>query len=75
MKPLPSSLFLFSILGFTISAYLTSAEFLDASWGFAFSLTFLLMFISSVISITPSEKELEIELEENLKIKNNKKNF
>jgi len=69
MKPLPSSLFLISILGFTISAYFTSAGLLDASWGFAFSLTFLLMFISSVISITPTEKELEYDFVEELKIK------
>ncbi|MBN2880967.1 hypothetical protein JXM83_02845 [Candidatus Woesearchaeota archaeon] len=62
MKPLPSSLFLLGILGFVVSAYLTSAEFLDASWGFAFCLTFVIIFISSVISMTPSEKDLEINL-------------
>jgi len=55
MKPAPGSFFLMGMFGFVISAYLTASGLLDASWGFAFSLTFLLMFISAVVSITPSD--------------------
>lgn len=55
MKPIPSSMFLMGILGFIISVYLTTSGLIDVSWGFAFCLAFLIMFISAVISITPSD--------------------
>ncbi|MBT6820930.1 hypothetical protein HOA56_00755 [archaeon] len=66
---LPPSLMITSIIGFTISAVYTISgafERFFASWGenagmslgFAFCFAFVIMFISSVISITPSDEEL-----------------
>ncbi len=51
--PLPSSFMLISIVGFFISLLVVYNRF--PSWGFAFMLVFLLMFINSVISMTKSE--------------------
>jgi hypothetical protein len=69
LKP---STMVISIIGFMISAvYTASGKFTDIfislgenfgiSIGFAFCLVFLLMFIASVVSITPSSKELELK--------------
>ena len=59
MKPLPSSMLLFGMLGFIISGFLTYSGLIDASWGFAFTLVFLIIFISSIVSITPDDEEVE----------------
>lgn len=67
---LPPSLMVTSIIGFVGSAIYTASGAFDrffAAWGenagtslgFAFCLTFILMFIASVISMTPSAKELD----------------
>lgn len=61
MKPAPASLFFLGIVGFVVSAYLVATEVLDASWGTAFCIAFLIMFISGIISITP-EDDLEYKL-------------
>lgn len=56
--PLPQSFFLTSILGLIISAGLTVSGKLSPSWGFSFSLVFVMMFIASFVSITPRGKDL-----------------
>lgn len=55
MKPAPASLFFIGLAGFVISVYLVGTGLLDLSWGTAFSLAFLIMFISGVASITPED--------------------
>lgn len=70
---LPPSFMITSIIGFIISAVYTASGKFESfflqfdnqifqnfgnSLGFAFCLTFILMFIASVISFTPSDKEL-----------------
>jgi hypothetical protein len=51
--PLNQSFFLMSIIGFIISAGFTMSGKLDATWGFTFSLIFVIMFIASIVSMTP----------------------
>ncbi|MBR9675807.1 hypothetical protein GOV05_02255 [Candidatus Woesearchaeota archaeon] len=53
--PLSSTFFLTSIFGFLISALYISS--LSPTWSFAFSLIFVLMFISSMISMTKATTE------------------
>lgn len=66
---LPPSMMVFSIIGFVISAVYTISGRFDtifASWGenvgvslgFSFCLVFVLMFIATMVSMTPSDKEL-----------------
>jgi len=65
MRPAPASLFFLGIIGFIVSAYLIAAELLDASWGTAFCLTFLIMFISGVVSMTPKDEiDYKLSLDE-----------
>ena len=51
--PLPQSFFVTSILGFIISATLMIYGRISETWGFAFCMVFVMMFIASFISITP----------------------
>ena len=51
--PLPQSFFLMSIIGFIISAGFTLSGRLSPDWGFAFCLVFVMMFVASVVSMTP----------------------
>lgn len=51
--PLSQSFFLTSIIGFIIAAGLTVSGRIAPSWGFAFCLIFVMMFIASFVSITP----------------------
>lgn len=55
--PLPQSFFLTSILGFLIASILTLSGRISLSWGFAFCLVFVMMFIASFVSITPSGRD------------------
>jgi hypothetical protein len=66
---LPPSLMITSIIGFIISAIYTVSGAFDsvfASWGeyvgtslgFSFCLAFVIMFIASMVSMTPTEHEL-----------------
>ncbi len=57
--PIKESFFVTSIIGFIISAVYTYSGYLNLSFGFAFTLVFLLMFISSFVAIAPKEGELE----------------
>ncbi|MBN2454436.1 hypothetical protein JXB11_02725 [Candidatus Woesearchaeota archaeon] len=54
IAPLPGTFMLMSIMGFLISAVYTASGRLDLSWGFSFAFVFALMFIASVLSITPT---------------------
>ena len=53
--PLPSSFMLISIIGFFISWLVVYNRF--PSWGFAFMLVFVVMFVASVVSMTKAEVE------------------
>lgn len=66
---LPPSMMVMSIIGFIISAVYTISggfdrlfhswgENVGASLGFSFCLVFVIMFIASMVSITPSDEEL-----------------
>ncbi len=55
---LSQSFFLTSIFGFIISATLMYSGRLGETWGFAFCLVFVMMFIASFISITPKGNDL-----------------
>ncbi len=57
--PLPGTFMITGLLGFIISAYYLAIGHIgelviDKTWGFTFTLFFLIMFIAAVISITPS---------------------
>ncbi len=54
--PLPQSFFITSILGLIIAAFLTLSRKLDPTWGFAFCLVFVMMFIASFVTIHPKEE-------------------
>lgn len=56
--PLPQSFFVTSIIGFIISAGLMIYGRISETWGFAFCLVFIMMFIASFVSITPRGKDL-----------------
>ena len=53
MEPLPATFTLISILGLIITTVFTVSGRIDASWGVSFDLVFGLMFIASMMSITP----------------------
>ncbi|HII30245.1 TPA: hypothetical protein HA317_04260 [Candidatus Woesearchaeota archaeon] len=52
---LPGSFMIIGMFGFVFSAVYTMSGRLTPTWGFTFCLTFLIMFIASVVSITPGE--------------------
>lgn len=52
--PLDSKFMLVSIIGFFVSAFYVY-QYLSKSWGFTFVLFFVIMFISSVISMTKAD--------------------
>ncbi len=54
MVPLSGGFMITGILGFIISAIYTSYGTISVTWGVSISLIFLIMFIASVLSITPS---------------------
>ncbi len=53
MEPLPATFTLISILGLIITTVFTVSGRIDLSWGVSFDLVFALMFIASMMSITP----------------------
>ena len=53
IEPLPATFTLISILGLIITTVFTVSGRIDLSWGVAFDLVFGLMFVASMISITP----------------------
>lgn len=54
MAPLPSTFMLTSILGFLVVTIYTASGRFPADWGVSFGLVFVLMFIASIVSITPT---------------------
>ena len=50
---MPATFTLISILGLIITTVFTVSGRVDLSWGVAFDLVFGLMFVASMISITP----------------------
>ncbi len=60
IAPLSGGFTLTGLLGFIVVSIYTLYGRLDATWGFAFMLVFLSMFIASMISISPPfPKELD----------------
>jgi hypothetical protein len=61
VAPLSGGFFLFSIFGFLISTIYVMD--ISETWGFAFALLFVLMFIASFISMTkaPIDEQLHLE--------------
>lgn len=57
--PLKESFFATSIIGFMVSSLFTFSGRLPLSWGFAFCIVFVMMFIASFVSMTPNAKELD----------------
>jgi len=53
VAPLSGAFMLTSMLGFLLVTVYTFSGRISATWGFAFDLVFIIMFISSVVSITP----------------------
>ena len=54
MEPLPATFSLTGMMGFIITTVLTASGRVPLSWGVAFDIVFALMFVSSMVSITPS---------------------
>lgn len=61
IAPLPGSFMITSIVGFFISIFLVYPK--SPTWGFAFILIFILMFIASVISMTYADVDSMIAME------------
>ena len=53
VEPLPATFSLIGMLGFIITTVFTVSGRVPLSWGVAFDLVFALMFVASMISITP----------------------
>lgn len=53
IEPLPATFSLIGMLGFIITTVFTVSGRVPLSWGVAFDIVFGLMFIASMISITP----------------------
>ena len=53
IEPLPATFSLIGMLGFIITTVFTVSGRVPLSWGIAFDIVFALMFIASMISITP----------------------
>ncbi|MBN2567035.1 hypothetical protein JXB02_03040 [Candidatus Woesearchaeota archaeon] len=64
IAPLSGSFMIVSMFGFIFSALLGYFGSLDKSWAFAFASVFLLMFISSMISMTYAEPEAILHIDE-----------
>jgi formate hydrogenlyase subunit 3/multisubunit Na+/H+ antiporter MnhD subunit len=52
--PLDSTFMLVSIIGFFVSVFYVY-QYLSASWGFTFTLFFVMMFIASIVSMTKAD--------------------
>ena len=53
VEPLPATFSLIGLMGFIITTIFTVSGRVPLSWGVAFDLVFALMFVASMISITP----------------------
>ena len=59
IEPLPATFTLVSIFGLILTTVFTASGRVPLSWGVAFDVVFAVMFIASMISITPRPTELE----------------
>ncbi|MBI2548765.1 hypothetical protein HYW21_05435 [Candidatus Woesearchaeota archaeon] len=64
--PLSGSFMLIAMFGFIISAFFTAYGTISPSFGFSFSLVFLLMFIASIISMEYGPTDVELEMDKKL---------
>ncbi len=53
VEPLPATFSLIGLMGLIITTVFTASGRVPLSWGVAFDIVFALMFIASMISITP----------------------
>jgi hypothetical protein len=58
MEPLPATFTLISMFGLIVVGVFTFSQRIDLTWGVSFGLIFALMFIASMISITPKFGDL-----------------
>ncbi|MFC1755369.1 hypothetical protein ACFL96_18595 [Thermoproteota archaeon] len=77
VAPLSSGFMLVSMVGFMVTVVYTSFGKIDPTWGFTLGLFFVIMFVSSMISMTyaPVEALMKQDAEErgNIKKKRAKK--
>lgn len=59
MTPLPAGFMVTAMLGLVITTVYTVAGKLDLSWGIAFDIVFAVMFVASILSVTPSAQQAE----------------
>lgn len=64
--PLSGSFMFIAMFGFIISAFFTAYGTINPSFGFSFSLVFLLMFIASIISMEYGPTDVELEMDKKL---------
>ena len=57
MEPLPATFSLTGLMGFIITTVFTASGRVPLSWGVAFDIVFALMFVASMVSITPRFSE------------------
>ncbi len=62
VAPLSAGFMATSMLGFFVSTFYIMG--LSETWGFTFTLFFVLMFVSSMISMTKADVEAELALDE-----------
>lgn len=51
-----NNFFIVSTLGLIISLFLTTSGYIELSWGITFIIVFLIMLISSLVAIYPSDE-------------------
>ena len=56
-KPLPKSFMLISMLGLAIFGVYTLSGRIDSTWGFTMLLICGIMFVASILSMTPSDSD------------------
>lgn len=55
-----NNFFIISTLGFIISLFLTTSGYLEISWGISFIIVFLIMIISSLVAIYPTDENKKL---------------
>ena len=53
IEPLPATFTLISLVGLTITTVFTMSGRVPLDWGMAFDVVFAIMFLASMVSITP----------------------
>jgi len=65
--PLPGSFMVIAFLGFVISIVVVFPKM--PTWGFAFTLVFILMIVASLISMTYADAEASIQMDKKVRRK------